>query len=340
MNLKKIVLPAGILLLLAVCACAQKPADRRTKKAASKTVAPLKEEKTLLWQISGNGMQAPSYIFGTMHIVCSGDIKLGDSLKKVIRDVDKIYFEVDMDDMMEMMGVMSYIRMNGNQKLSDLLTPEEYAKLKDYFAKHPSPIPLQMMESFKPLFISTMIEEQRMTCPQQNGMEQMIMQEAKPANKEIKGLETMKFQASVFDSIPYQEQARELVKSLDSLDAGSRQTQELVDVYRQQDLQKIDELSSKQEAGMEKYMNLLLYNRNTDWVKKISNITTQGSYLFAVGAAHLAGDKGILNLLKQKGYTVLPLRNGLRLEPSSNTVTTLSNNHTRVQTNNPEAGYR
>ncbi|MBE7172528.1 MAG: TraB/GumN family protein [Williamsia sp.] len=310
MNLKKVLLPAGILVLIATFACAQnetsksKPAAQKGTGAATKS-----EENTLLWQVSGNGMQKPSYIFGTMHILCSNDIKLGDSLKGIIRDVDKIYFEVDMDDMMEMMSVMSYIRMNGNQKLSDLLTPEEYSKLKDYFAKNPSPIPLQMMESFKPMFISTMIEEQRMTCPEKNGMEQMIMNEAKPYKKEIKGLESMKFQASVFDSIPYQEQAKELVKSLDSLDAGAEQTKELIRVYRTQDLQKINELSSREDGGMEKYMNLLLYNRNQDWVTKIGTITTQGSYLFAVGAAHLAGERGVLSLLKKKGYTVLPVRN-------------------------------
>ena len=308
MNLKKILLPAGMLVLLAAYACAQKPADKKDKPSVAGTPANA-TENTLLWQVSGNGMNKPSYVFGTMHILCSNDIRLGDSLKGIIRDVDKIYFEVDMDDMMEMMSVMSYIRMSGNQKLSDLLNPEEYAKLKNYFAEHPSPIPLQMMESFKPLFISTMVEEQRMTCPEKNGMEQLIMNEAKPYKKEIKGLETMKFQASVFDSIPYGEQARELVKSLDSVDAGSQQTKELIAVYRQQNLQKINELSSREDAGMEKYMNLLLYDRNKDWITKISTITTQGSYLFAVGAAHLAGDKGVLNLLKQKGYTVLPVKN-------------------------------
>lgn len=312
MNLKKII-PAGILLLLAAYACAQKPANAKPVLKGITARGEIEQEKTLLWQVSGNGMQKPSYIFGTMHILCSGNVRLGDSLKQVVRDVDKIYFEIDMDDMMEMMGIMAYIRMNGNQKLSDLLTPEEYGKLKDYFAKHPSPIPLQMMESFKPLFISTMIEEQRMVCDKQSGMEQMIMSEARPYKKEIKGLESARFQASVFDSIPYQEQARELVRSLDSVDAGNQQTKELMDVYLRQDLQKISELSSKEDAGMEKYMNLLLYNRNADWVNKISTITTQGSYLFAVGAAHLAGEKGLLRLLKQKGYTVLPVKGSLEL---------------------------
>ena len=266
-------------------------------------------QNTLLWQISGNGLRQPSYMFGTMHILCADEVKLGDSLKNIIRDVDKIYFEVDMDDMMEMMSVLSYVKMSNNQKLSDLLTPEEYARLKDYFAKHPGSLPLPMIETFKPFFISSIIEEQRMTCANKKGMEQLIMTEAGQYKKDIKGLETMKFQASVFDSIPYKEQARELVASLDSLDANSRQTRELIDVYKKQDLAKIEALAGKEDAGMEKYMDLLLYNRNKDWLTKISGITSSGSYLFAVGAAHLVGERGVLNLLRKQGYSVTPVKN-------------------------------
>ena len=313
MKLIRYILPLGVIVLLTANALAQKANIPKNKLSASGNSQPastgLPDVKTLLWQISGNGMQAPSYVFGTMHILCSKDVRLGDSLKNVIKSSSKIYFEVDMDDMAEMMGVMAYINMSGNKKLSDLLTAEEYKKLKDYFTSNPPQIPFQMMQSFKPFFISSFIEEQRMTCTDKKGMEQLIMDEAGQYKKEIKGLETMKFQASVFDSIPYAEQAKELVKSLDSLDASSRQTQELISVYKQQELKKIEVLSSKDDEGMQKYMDLLLYNRNTDWVTKIGNITTSGSYLFAVGAAHLVGDRGLLNLLRQKGYTVTPVRN-------------------------------
>ena len=313
MKLLKIILPLGIIIFLTGYAVAQKRPLPKSQPVPPGSVPPQQsiryDGNTLLWKISGNSLQQPSYMFGTMHILCSDDVKLGDSLKNVIKNVGKIYFEVDMDDMMEMMGVMAYIRMNNNQKLSDLLTPEEYKKLQDYFTKNPFQMPLQMMETFKPFFISSIIEEQRMTCPNKKGMEQLIMDEATQYKKEIKGLETMKFQASVFDSIPYKEQAKELVKSLDSLNESGQQTKELIAVYKQQDLGKIEALSSKEDAGMDKYMDLLLYNRNTDWVTKIGNLTPTGSYLFAVGAAHLAGNRGVLNLLRQKGYTVTPVKN-------------------------------
>ncbi len=302
----KLMLPLGALLLFGGIAVAQKAGRSQGSQSVQANAL---SRNTLLWQVSGNGLQQPSYVFGTMHILCANDVKLGDSLKGIIRDVNKIYFEVDMDDMMEMMSVMNYIQMSNNQKLSDLLTPEEYAKLKEYFSNHPGMLPLQMMETFKPFFISSIIEEQKMVCTDKKGMEQLIMNEASQYKKEIKGLETMKFQADVFDSIPYKEQAKELVASLDSIDASSKQTQELIEVYKKQDLTKIEELSNKGEPGMDKYMDLLLYNRNKDWLTKISNITPTGSYLFAVGAAHLVGERGVLSLLRQKGFTVTPVKN-------------------------------
>src|SRR3989337_3685061 len=82
--------------------------------------------KTLLFEISGNGLPQPSYLFGTMHILCATDAKLSSNLKKIIKDCKEIYFEIDMDNMGELMGVMKHLRMNDGVKISDLLSADEY----------------------------------------------------------------------------------------------------------------------------------------------------------------------------------------------------------------------
>ncbi len=268
-------------------------------------------ENTLLWEVSGNGLKQPSYLFGTMHLMCAADTKLSDNLKTVIKESDQIYFEIDMDNFMEILGAMKYLKMNGNKKLQDLITEEEYKKVKDYFVKNPGMIPLDMMQYFKPYFISSLISEKSMACANDGGMEQSIMEESKQYKKEIKGLETVEFQASVFDSIPYELQAKELVKYLDSADKNNDNTKELIAVYKSQDLKKIQELTEKEEGGTSQFMDLLLYNRNADWVQKISNIIPGSKVLFAVGAAHLPGEKGLINLLRKKGYTLKPMDNTL-----------------------------
>jgi uncharacterized protein len=266
-------------------------------------------DNTLLWKISGNGLAKPSYLFGTMHIVCSNDANLSDSLKQVIKNSQEIYFELDMDNMNEMMGALKYLRMNDNTKLSELLTKEEYEKVDAYFKAHATPLPTMMLYRLKPYFISSMIGEQMMECSAKNGMEMLIMNESKRYNKEIKGLETMEFQASIFDSIPYAKQAKDLVSYIDSIDTYKKMTLDLVEVYRTQNLDGVEQLMAKSDVGMGEYMDLLLFGRNRHWVQQMPEIMKQRSVLFAVGAGHLPGEQGVINLLRKKGYKVTPMNN-------------------------------
>lgn len=266
-------------------------------------------ENTLLWKISGNGLSTPSYLFGTMHLLCAGDAVLSDSLKKVIKDSREIYFELDMDNMQEILGGMKYLRMRDGKKLSELLTKEEYERVELYFRNNKSPLPFAMMNRFKPYFISSLIGEQMMACPQKNGMEELIVRESKQYPKEIKGLETIEFQASVFDSIPYEKQAKDLVSYIDSIDSYKQVTMEMVNVYRRQDLERMDLLMHKSDPGMDDYMDLLLYSRNRRWAAQMPDIMKRHTVLFAVGAGHLPGEQGVINLLRKAGYKAEPVKN-------------------------------
>jgi uncharacterized protein YbaP (TraB family) len=269
-------------------------------------------DNTLLWKISGNGLTRSSYLYGTMHVLCAEDATVSDSLKLAIKYSDQIYFELDMDNLGEMLGAMKYLRMNDGKKLSELLTKEEYAKVEAYFKNNAVPLPLTMMNRFKPYFISSLIGEQMMTCSQKNGMEELIMRESKQYRKEIKGLETTEFQASIFDSIPYEKQAKDLVNYIDSIDSYKEVTMEMVDVYRQQNLEKMDSLMHKSDPGMDEYMDILLYGRNRHWVQQMPEIMKSRCILFAVGAGHLPGEQGVINLLRKKGYKVTPMGNTSR----------------------------
>jgi uncharacterized protein YbaP (TraB family) len=262
---------------------------------------------TLLWKITGNGLKKPTYIFGTMHILCAEDAGLSDELKKVIKDCDEVYFEIDMSDMMGMLSSMKYMQMNDGKKLSDLLSAADYAKVKSYFEKHASMMPFSMLEHFKPMLVSGLMEEDDLPCKSTNGMEFVIMKEAREHDKKINGLETAEFQASVFDSIPYKDQALELVKYIDSGDSYKKMTDTLAQAYKDQDLNKIALLTAKDEPDNANFMDMLLYNRNRNWAKKLAVLMPQKSLLIAVGAGHLPGIQGILNLLKKEGYTVSPM---------------------------------
>jgi uncharacterized protein YbaP (TraB family) len=264
---------------------------------------------TLLWRISGKGITRPSYLYGTMHVLCADDAVLSDSLKAVIAHCDELYFEINLSDMAGMLASMKYMRMNDSKRLSDLLKPDDYAKVRDYFAKHASLLPFGMLERFKPMLISGLIEQQGMDCQTSDGMELMIMKEGRPYHKPVKGLETAEFQAGLFDSIPYELQAKELVNYIDSADENSKMMRDLVTLYKNQDLEGIDKLSQKDDNGISGYMDMLLYNRNRKWAKELDSVLTKRSVLIAVGAAHLPGANGVIELLRREGYTVEPVKN-------------------------------
>ncbi|HEX2607133.1 MAG TPA: TraB/GumN family protein, partial [Flavisolibacter sp.] len=218
--------------------------------ANSQTKAPASSsENTLLWRVSGKNITRPSYLFGTMHMICADDIELSDSLTQAIRQADQVFLELDMDNLFEIMSAMSQMKMRNDTTLSDLLTKEEYSTVKNYFSSHSSMLPFAMLETYKPLLAASMLMEMKSSgCDHMISMEQLIMDEAKRNDKKIKGLETMNYQLSIFDSIPYKLQAQQLVKMVSSTDNKDDQEMEvLTEAYRKQQLNKMEELTKNED---------------------------------------------------------------------------------------------
>src|SRR5205085_10260964 len=107
-----------------------------------------------------------------MHMVCAEDAKMSEGLKTAIKNAKQVYFEIDMDNMEEMMSVLRYARMTNGLKISDLVSTEDYQKLEDYFKNNKSALPLAMMSRFKPYFITAIISESIMGCKTKVSVEQ------------------------------------------------------------------------------------------------------------------------------------------------------------------------
>jgi uncharacterized protein YbaP (TraB family) len=270
------------------------------------------DNNTLLWKISGNGLEKPSYLFGTIHMLCADDAVLSNNMKNVISNCDEVYFEVDMDNLFEMIGAIGKMKMTGDTTLQDLLSKEDYKKVKNYFETKSSLLPFSMLETFKPILAASTLEQGSLPCENTAMMEQVIMQEAKQHGKKIKGLETMAYQAGVLDSIPYRLQAQQLVNYIDSATTGSqedKQMKEMFDAYKKQDLKKLEDLMMESDAGMAGFTDIMLYHRNQNWVKKLKALMMEKSLVIAVGAGHLPGEKGVISLLRKEGYKVTPVEN-------------------------------
>lgn len=267
------------------------------------------DEQTLLWKVTGNGLTKPSYLYGTIHILCKDDALLSTRTKQIIKDVDLIYFEADLDDMTEMQNALKRMQMTKGITLKSLLSAGDYEKVKDYFAKSGQGMVFSALENFKPMILSTMMQMKALGCENTIAVEQVIMNEATKYQKEIRGLETMAYQASLFDSIPYDVQAKQLLDVVNQVYDVDGEIAVLINAYKKQDLKAIATITEDKKWGVDKYLNLLVYNRNRNWVTKLNKIMPENPVLIAVGAGHLPGKYGIIDLLKAEGYHVIPLKN-------------------------------
>lgn len=266
------------------------------------------DDNSLLWEISGNGLTAPSYLFGTFHLLCKEDIHFSNALKQAVTNSREVYLELDMDDPATLMGGLMLMNMKGGKKLKDLYKEEDYQRVITFF-KDSLKTPIGLFQRMKPEFLVALLYPKMMPCNASSSIEESIMQLAKAGGKEIKGLETMAFQASVFDSIPYEKQAEELLHTIDSMEQSKVAFGLMLNAYKEQRLDKIESIINDPAYGDTGNQDVLLYNRNINWVGQLNNIMKNGSVFTAVGAGHLVGKKGLIALLKAEGYTVRPLFN-------------------------------
>jgi uncharacterized protein YbaP (TraB family) len=241
--------------------------------------------------------------------MCAEDAVLSENVKLLIKKTEQVYLEVDMDNASELLTGILELRKGGELSLSNVLSSEDYSKIKSFFERYNPHVPFSVLEQQPPLMLTSTLYELLLPCEKKDGSEMKIIEEAYLAKKETKGLETIAFQASIFDSIPFGEQADELVKAIGNLEKLRKTMEEMVNVYKEQDVEKLYVLSMNSESGVSNYMDVLLFNRNRDWVRQFSLIAKNNSTLFAVGAGHLGGENGVLNLLKKEGYLIRPIEN-------------------------------
>lgn len=267
-----------------------------------------KNNNTLLWEISGKDLKKPSFLFGTFHLMCKEDIHFSSGLMAALKDSKEVYFEMDLDDPANTLGALFFMNMKNGVSLKDLYTEAEYKKLQAFFTDSLK-VSLALMHKMKPSFLEAFLYPKMMPCKNMSGVEQELLKIAATEKKEIKGFETIAFQASVFDSIPYSEQAKSLYNTIDSLNNYRMYLDTMMLVYQSQQLDRIESLFSKPEFGLKDGLEILLDRRNINWVAQLKNILPEKNVFIAVGAGHLVGKKGLIALLKKEGYTLRPLKN-------------------------------
>lgn len=302
-----------VLSLLALAACSSNKHLAQTQATTKDSYTPL--EKSLLWEISGNGLKTSSYLFGTIHLIGKEDFFFPTTLEDKLKLAERATFEIDMDDMSSMESMFKIIGkafMKDGVTLKDLVTEKEYQAIETHFKE--KGLPLQFLDRMKPMLLATFASmdmgEGGMEDTKSYEME--IFAKVNEQKKSSEGLESVEDQLALFDSIPYKAQARMLVESIKSSNKENDEYKMMVDLYKKQDIETLAKMSvDDNDSGLGGYADLFLYQRNKNWIPHFTRMMGEKSTFFAVGAGHLGGPKGVIQLLKKAGYKLTPVKMGL-----------------------------
>ena len=280
----------------------------------------------LLYKISGNGLTAPSYIVGTYHLAPASFADSIPGIRQAMDNCQQVYGEVAIDKMMNadsLAMIQQAMVLPEGMTLDKLLTADEMARLNTFMKgvlgmDMTNPMLAQQMGKMTPgalstaLTVASFIKKSR-NLDVQNLIDQYFQKVAFAQGKSVGGLETLAFQKKVlYEGKSLDRQKELLMCQVDHADILEEMVDKITEAYFSQDLKAIKaamdiKLNSSCDSSPEEEA-ALIDNRNANWLTKMPGIMAEKPTLFAVGAGHLPGDKGVLNLLRQAGYKVDPVK--------------------------------
>ncbi|MBO0357082.1 TraB/GumN family protein [Hymenobacter sp. BT186] len=296
---KKITLLA-VLALTSFTTQAQKVSRKTAATATTKQTAPA--ANSLLWEISGKNLAQPSFLYGTIHLVCPADLQVSEPLKQAFGKTQQVVMELDMDSPTMMQEMQSDMLMKDGQNLQKLLSGPDYTAVGNYLQAKAG-LPIDKVGAVKPFILSSMLYPALLDCKPAS-YEATFVQMAQEQKKEVLGLETVQEQLGLFDKIPYGEQSKMLADMVNKEAEAKQELQQMLALYKTQNVEQLHSLTASSMFNFQQYEDLLLDSRNQHWIAGISQYATAKPTFFAVGAAHLGGPKGVLALLRQQGYQV------------------------------------
>ncbi len=280
----------------------------------------LASQAQLLWKVSGNGLGRPSYIMGTYHFAPATMMEKIPGMAQAFEGCDVVVGEIDKEEMMNsetQMKMGMAMMAPPDSTLDKLFSREDYAIVEKVFDKYfgSMGVKLSQMNMLKPSAISMQMQAMQAVkyFPNFNENELIDMAVQTRANEMGRpsiGLETIEEQTAMLFDAPLTEQAEDLLDACKKDDYFMVQSSALVEAYMAQDLAKIESIMTDPEMGGDdaEAMDALIYDRNRNWVEKLVKMMPERAALVCVGAGHLPGDQGLLQLLRARGYTVEPMQ--------------------------------
>ena len=276
----------------------------------------------LLYKISGNGLSSPSYIIGTYHVAPVSYVDSIPGIHQVLADVAQVYGELDMTDLTSpenLQKMQAAMRLPEGVTISSLLTEDEMGRFNAQLRKvmgvdMTNPLVAQQLDKLSPMTLCTQLSmlsyiKKTPGFDPNNSFDGYFQKVAKEQGKGVGGLETLDFQMEILYQGKTLERQKELLMcQIDNWEFMEQMTDGIIKAFFAQKLDDIkDAIDMKMDSSCDSTPEeeaQLIDDRNANWIQLMPAIMQAKSTLFAVGAGHLPGEKGVLQLLQSAGYSI------------------------------------
>lgn len=267
---------------------------------------------TLLWRISGKNLQQPSYLFGTMHLTDKRLFRFDDSVYRAIEKTAGLAIEVNPDEMAAYAINKEFDELQTSKRLKDILNKKDFDKYSNALSK-------KMHKPATQITASDIVKEKNkwMRDYLEKGemptfVDAYLYNIARKQGKWVGGIEDMSDQAGLFEDLIDQSDITNILANDQSGSSVNTMLEKMIALYQQQNIEGIEAMTSESASSGQK--DLLLIRRNIKMARRIDSLTALRSMFCAVGAAHLPGDSGVIQLLRQRGFTVEPVLSKTRID--------------------------
>lgn len=263
------------------------------------------EANTLLWKIEAPHLTRPSYLYGTMHSKDKRAHQFGDSVLAKLNACDAVALELLTGEMKENPFAMMGLMMMKDTTLDMLLSKKNYKVVKNYAEEHLA-LFAALVDKIKPIFTSALLTEQMMRSDEPLTVDEFFEKTGEENGKKLIGIETVEEQMNALSRIGLKEQAEMLVEQIKSGDKDNALFEQLMDYYKNQDLNGMMKIYKSEEVP-ELFDEALVTRRNHVMAERIDSIIRMQPTFVGVGALHLAGADGLIELLRKEKYAVTPV---------------------------------
>lgn len=263
---------------------------------------------SLVWKMYQQGSSDTSYLVGTIHLPLKRAFEAVDTVSFLLKKVEKAYFELEYNPLAFTSQGMFFIAKEDSERVKNLLNEQEY----DLLHKKASEVLGQqamVIDMMKPIGIMSLFALSMSPSDTTGAMDILFQMEAKKMGVKVGGLETAEQQMEVLKKMTLSEQKDELVDLLLNYEQHTLQFDSLLEAYLAHDLITLKKLTNESFSdSTQAFKEEVLDKRNLEMVVKIDKQASKKPCLFAVGAAHLVGQQGLLSLLNKKGYTLIAIK--------------------------------